>query len=444
MKLDFLQLGGGGGPGAPPHFDIFASRKTGTRGLDDASRIIRVGLIVCGIFFGLLLIFSLVAPISGAAVAQGEVTTSGTRIVIQPSAGGVVAEMLVDEGQRVQAGQPLVRLNGVRSTAAAQQAQARRDALRALQARLVAERDQRDQIRFPVDLTRRSGDPAARSAMTTQAAIFARRRAVTGADRAIADTERTGAEAQRLSAAAQLELINDELLGVRSLYRRGYARKTQVRALERAAAQLEGQRATAATALARANLQSARLSNQQVMDVATQLGRVEEQLAQVDPALRVTQHDAERDVLRAPIAGRVSGVARIGQGTVLGAGQTVMEVVPDGRAMIVEARITPSDADDVRVGMPATLRFTTINPRGNSTIEGRVAALSPARVAEQGGSGYYRAQIVIDDPRALRASGITLQPGLPVTVHIKTTSRSLFDYLFAPLGDAMSGAFREE
>lgn len=443
MKLDFLPLGGSGKPGLP-QFDMFKPRRPGPRALDDASHVIRIGLMVAGGFFGLLLLFSLIAPISGAAVAPGEVTTSGTRIVIQPATGGVVSDVMVSEGQRVQAGQPLVRLNGVRSTAAAQQAQARRDALRALQARLIAERDMLDRVPFPPDLTRRYRDPAAASAMATQSAIFARKREVSGADRMLASTERDTAEAQRISTDRQLALINDELRGIRQLYARGYARKTQVRALERAQAELQGQRANAATGVARADLQSARLASSQVMDVATQLGKVEEQLAQVDPALRVTRYDAERDTMRSPIAGRVSGVARVGPGSVLGAGQTMMEVVPNGRAMVVEARIAPSDVDDVRIGMPATLRFTTVNPRGASTIEGRVAALSPTRIAEQQGQGYFRAQIVIDDPQALTDAGLDLRPGLPVTVNIKTRSRTLFDYLFAPLGDAMSSGFREE
>jgi HlyD family type I secretion membrane fusion protein len=444
MKLDFLSLGGGGGKPGLPQFDLFKSPKTGPRALDDASRIIRVALIVAGGFFGVFLLFAMLAPISGAAVAQGEVTAGGTRIVIQPVTGGVVSDLLVNEGEHVEAGQPLVRLNGVRSTAAAEQAQARRDALRALQARLVAERDGLDRVPFPPDLTRRSGDPAAASAMASQSAIFARRQDVTGADRAIQSTERATAEAQRIAAEQQLALIRDELQGIRSLYRRGYARVTQVRALERAAAELEGQRATAATAVARADLASSRLASQQVMDVASQLGKVEEQLAQADPSLRVTRYDAERDTMRAPIAGRVSGVARVGPGTVVGTGETMMEVVPDGRTMIVEARVAPGDADDVRVGMPATLRFTTVNPRGDSAIEGRVAAFSPARVAEQNGPGHFRAQIVVDDPQALAERGMTLRPGLPVVVHIKTHSRTLFNYLFAPLEDAMSGSFREE
>ena len=450
MKLDFLSLGG---PGRPlPHFDLFAdSADARPRPLDDARRIIRIGLIAAGSFFGLLLLFALIAPISGAAVAQGEVTTAGTRLLIQPAAGGVIAELLVGEGQRVAAGQPLVRLNGVRSAAAAQQAQARRDSLRALQARLIAERDGLAQIPFPADLTRRAGDPAAAAAMASQQRIFARRDAVLGADRALAETERETAEAQRISAETQLSLIKDELAGIRGLVRRGYATMTRLRALERSEAELEGEPANAATAVRRAELRIARLAHAQLMDINAELARVEDALAQAEPALRVTRFDEARDTLRAPVAGRVSGVARLGPGSVLGPGQTVMEVIPDGRALLVEARVLPHDADDVRIGMPASLRFTTVNPRGQSTVRGRVVALSPARIGGdqtggQGGAGagYFRAQIVVDDPQSLRRSGIVLQPGLPVLVHIQTRSRNLLDYLFAPVEDAMSSAFREE
>ena len=161
--------------------------------------------------------------------------------------------------------------------------------------------------------------------------------------------------------------------------------------------------------------------------------------------MRVTRYDESRDLLRAPMAGRVSGVARVGSGSVLRAGQSVMELVPAGRALIVEAQVRPGDIDDVRIGSPAMLRFTTVNPRGQSSFDGKVVALSPTRIAdEKGGPGHFRAQIAIPDPARLAAQGVDLQPGIPVAVHIKTHERTLFDYLAAPLEDAMSGGFREE
>jgi HlyD family type I secretion membrane fusion protein len=444
MKLDFLSAGGPGGNSETwKKFELFRAPPE-PRPLDDASRVIRVGVIAAGIFFGLLVLFSALAPISGAAVATGEVITSGSRIVVQPLAGGLVAEVLVREGETVRAGQPLVRMNSVRSAAAAQQAQARRDALRALQARLIAERDGADEIAFPPDLVGRAGEPHVASALATQSAVFRRHREILDAERAIAATELTASDAQRAGARKQLALIEDELAGIRKLYAKGYARVTQVRALERAAAELQAQVASGTASVSRADLQSAKLANSQVMNVVAELGKVEEQLAQVDPALRVSRFDEARDTLRAPVAGRVSGLAKIGPGTVVGGGSTMMEIVPDGRSLIVEAMIRPEDIDDVRVGAPATLRFTSVNPRGQSSFEGKVVALSPARVSDGKGGSFFRAHVMVDDPAELERNKVRLQPGVPVAVHVKTHARTLFDYLFAPIEDSMSGAFREE
>lgn len=451
MKLDFSSfgMGGGGGGGAPG--GRAAMRKLDAllyppkrRRLDDAGRVIRVGLIAAGFFFGALVLFSLLAPISGAAIAAGEVTTSGSRVVIQPQASGVVAELLVHEGQLVRAGQPLVRLNSVRSAAAAEQAQARRDGLRALQARLIAERDGAEEISFPADLTARAGDARVAGLLASQSAIFQRRLELADAERDSASARADGAQSQRTGAAEQLALINEELAGIRKLYRQGYARKSQLLALERAAAELAAQRGSGDATLAQARVDVARVESRQVMDTVAQLAEVEGQLAQADPALRVSRYNAERDLLRAPVAGQVSGVARLGPGTVVSGGTTMMEVVPTGRALIVEALIPPQDVDDVRVGSKATLRFTTINPREHGSYDGTVLTLSPAKVTGGNGIGGFHAQIRVDDPAALERDGVRLQPGLPVAVQVRTADRTLFNYLFAPVEDAMSRAFREE
>lgn len=441
MKLDFLQ-GGGAGPAGMPRFDLF--REPPTRALDDASHVVKVGIAAALFFFGALALFALLVPISGAAVATGEVTAAGGPVVIQPASGGIVRRVLVREGQYVRAGQPLVDLDGLRAGAALQQAQAKRDALRALQARLVAERDGAEAIAFPADLATRQGDPAVGAAMAAQRAIFERRREVLGAERDVAETQETAAAAEEEGARKQLALINDELRGIRALYAKGYARKTQLRALERAAADLQAQLGAGGATVARTRLEQAKLAAAQMMEVVAELDRVDQQLAQIGPSLRVARDDAARAVLRSPVAGRVSGLARVGQGSVIGGGTTLMEVVPASRALVVEAKVRPEDVDDITEGAEATLRFTTVNPRGQSSAEGRVVTLSPSRIRDPRGGDYFRAQIAVDDPAALARDGVRLQPGLPVAVNVTTEARTLFDYLLTPIGDAMSTGFREE
>jgi HlyD family type I secretion membrane fusion protein len=446
MKLDFPHFGGGGAAlPLPKRIIERRMRRLDVRPLDDASRAIRVGLIGAGLFFGLFLLFALVVPISGAAIATGEVSVSGARLVIQPASTGIVARILVREGQPVKAGQPLVQLNGVKSGASLKQAQARRDALRATEARLIAERDGAAQLIFPADLAQRSADPTARDAMAAEQALFARHKAVNDADRGISSAQLDAARARVAASEKQLALIQDELGDYRRLYARGYARLTTVRSLERNQAQLQADVLAGRATVEQAELSLRKTTDGQMMNLLADLKQVQDQLAQVNPQLDVSRYYADLDLMRAPVNGRVAGVASVGPGTVVSGGRTLMELVPDGRALIIEAQVKPTDIDDVRLGTEAIVRFPSVNPHGLSAFRGRVITLSPTRIGQDNGAtGYYRAQIVIDDPAAMRRAGVQLQPGLPASVNIKTKNRTLMDYLLAPFSDAMSKSFREE
>ncbi len=442
MKLDFLSLGGGATP-LPRAAIERQMRRLDVKPLDHAGRAIKVGVIALAAFLALFIAYAAFAPISAAAIADAEVSVSGDKVVIQPVSGGIVTQVLVREGQRVRAGQPLVRLNGVRSGATLAQAQARRDSLRALEARLLAERDGLSALAFPPDLATRASDPVVAKAMATQARIFAQRASVLGADRATTTQDLAAARARAAASAQQLALISDELRDYRSLYARGFARKTTIRSLERTQAQLTADTLAGRAAVAQAEIAEGRVRDSQGLDLSSQLGGVQEQLAQVTPQLDVSRYAADQDVIRAPAAGRVSGVTPMGSGMVVGSGRTLMEIVPDGRALIIEARVKPQDIDDVRIGQPATIRFATVNPHGKTAFDGRVVTLSPARI-DQGGQSFYKAQVVLNDPAEARREGLTLQPGIPASVTIKTRSRTLFNYLTAPLTDAISRSFREE
>jgi len=445
MKLDFLSLGGGGGPATshPRRSIERAMRRLDIKPLDDASRTIRIGLVVLAAFAAIFVAFATLAPISAAAIAPAEVSVSGDKVVVQPVTGGIVTQVMVREGQQVRAGQPLVRLNGIRSGAQLAQAQASRDALRAREARLLAERDGREVLTFPPDLATRAGDPTVAQAMAAERQVFAQRGAVLSADRGTSAEQLAAARARAGATRQQLALISDELGDYQSLYRKGFARKTTIRSLQRTQAQLRADLAGADAAVAQGELGRTRFDDARRLDLASQLGQVQQQLAQVTPQLDVTRYMADQDVIRAPAAGRVSGVTSMGAGTVIGGGKTLMEIVPTGRALIIEARVKPADIDDVRVGQPATVRFSTVNPHGRTTFDGRVVTLSPASI-QAGGQAYYKAQVVLTDPNAVRREQLALQPGIPASVTIKTENRTLFNYLFAPFTDAVSRSFREE
>jgi HlyD family type I secretion membrane fusion protein len=449
MKLDFLNVGGSGGGGRytrallPRRLIERRMRQLDIQPLDYADRTIGRGVLAAGVFLLIFALFALLAPISGAAIAPAVVQVTGDTFAIQPAGSGIVTEVLVREGQAVRAGQPLVRMNGVRSGATLRQAQARHDALRALEARLIAERDGAATLAFPPELARRSFDPVAARAMATQRAIFERHRAILGADRANSEQPLVAARARRLATEKQLGLIRDQLADYRQLYRRGFARLTTIRDLERQEAGLVAELAAGGATLTQAEIARDRLISAQAMETASQLGQVQEQLAQVSPQLDVSRYFADQDQLRAPAAGRVSGVVSMGPGMVVSGGRTLMQIVPTGRPLIVEARVKPADIDDVRLGQEATVRFATVNPHGKTAFKGHVVTLSPAQINE-GGEAYFKAQIALDDPAEARREGLVLQPGIPASVNITTQNRTLFDYLFAPFTDAVSRSFREE
>lgn len=446
MKLEFPAFGGGAQLPLPRRLIERRMRRLDVQPLDDTRRTIRTGIIGALVFFGLFGLFALLVPISGAAVAPGKVTVSGSKLVIQPTASGLVAEILVKEGQAVRAGQPLVRLNGVRSGAALRQAQAKRDTLRATEARLIAQLENRESLIFPDDLASRGSDPTAQSAMRAQQALFRSSRAVQVADQGVAGTKIDAARANHAAADRQLALIEDELADYRALYAKGFARKTTIRALERNAAQLEAERLAGLATIQEAELTLKRTRDAQSAGLLDELKQVQDELAQVTPQLDISKYEADRDVLRAPADGRVSGVASVGPGSVVNAGTTLMEVIPAHRTLIVEANVQPRDIDDVRVGSEATVHFSTVNPHGRTAFTGKVVTLSPAAVAGEGADAQptYRAQIAIDDLAKAQAHGLTLQPGIPASVNITTGSRTLFDYLMQPFGDALNKSFREE
>lgn len=410
--------------------------------LDQSRGTIRIGLIVGGGFLALLLLFAVLAPFSGAAVAPGEMVTDGDPLVVQPIESGIVAALLVHEGQAVKKGQPLVRLDPLRSDASLAQLQARHDALLAAEARLLAERDG-GALFFPAVLTQRAGEPGVAATLAAERAQFDRRRNLRMADRALNRTQLVSTSAQAVAIGRQQALIGDELASYRELYDQGFARKTTVRALERNAAGLEADRASGRSAVLQARINTERTVDSQIVEVTAQLDQVRQQLAQVAPQLNIARDVSDRGVLRAAANGRVSGVQKLGPGTMVGGGKTLMELVPDGAGLVADVSVAAADIDDVRIGQPATLRFATVNPHGKTAFAGTVIRLSPDRVGDGAGSAY-RARIRLDDPAGARRDGLLLRPGIPVSANIKTQDRSLFDYLFSPFIDAMSRAFRSE
>jgi len=412
--------------------------------LDNSRNLVRFGLIVLVGFFGVLLVWAALAPLNGAAVASGVVTVAGNRQGLQTLNGGVVEEVLVREGQSVKAGQILIRMNGLAAGGKYQQTQAQQDALRAAEARLIAERDNALEVQVPEALWARQTDPGVSQAIANQRALFESRKKVFDADRGIYDARVRQARSEANSPSEQLRYVREQVAGMRTLYQRGFAPKSTLFELERLRVELEAQAVSGGAKVAEAELLAAKAEQERVGDIVDQLRLVQDQLQQVNPDVAVAKYNAERDVVRAPVAGSVVALARLAPGSIVGSGDKVMDLLPSGRGLVVEARIKPEDIDDVRVGSIADVRFTTVHPRGPSKVTGTVTTLSADRLTDEAtGAGYYLAYIALDT-NGLRNDDLTLTAGLPATVNVRTAKRSVLSYIFAPLIDAFSSAGRQE
>lgn len=420
---------------------------------------IAIGSIVVGLFVAVFVLWAGIAPLSTAAIAPGEVTVETKRKTVQHLEGGIVREILVKDGDAVQAGQVLVRLDRTQPSAMLALVEGRLIAARSLEARLVAERDAADAISFPPDILARAAEPEVAEILAGQRGIFAARRDDTANKIAIlrkrdgqVRTEIDGLKAQISAADRQLGLIGQEVDGIRGLVERGLVAKPRLLALERRAAEIGGERGRNVAAIARAE-QSIAETELKVQDVRTErLNAVVAELREVQAQIYDLgeRHNATRDVLartdiRAPIAGTVVGMKIATDGGVISPGEALMDIVPRDDRLVVEARVRPDDIDVVREGLEAHIRFTAFSQRNLRPVDGDVISVSADRLSDRlMPDGFYLARIALRDDARERLRGASLYPGMQAEVMIVTGTRSALSYFLKPLTDSFDRAFREE
>jgi HlyD family secretion protein len=417
------------------------------------------GIVILATFFLGFGSWAVLAPLSSAAVAPGAVRVEGNRKTVQHLEGGIIQELRVREGDVVQAGQVLIRLDRT-------QAQARYQALRhqylsllAADARLIAEREGRDRIAFPGALENQSSDARVAAIVAGQKRIFeTRRRSYRGQIRIFMQrieqlySQIAGLEAQVGSEDRQLALIAEETTDVDSLFSKGLERKARLLALRRQAAELAGRRgehvaeiARAGQAIGETKLQILNLEERMAAEVANELKEVQAELAPTEETLGAAEDVLSRAEIRAPIAGTVVGLRFFTRGAVIGPGAPILDLVPRGDRLVIEARVNPLDIDVVEPGLPAQVRLTAFKQRRTPSLQGRIVQVSADRLDEEPpGTAYFKADVEIDPAAFARLDDISLYPGMPAEVLIMTGDRTLMDYLLAPLTDSFSRAFREE
>lgn len=416
------------------------------------------GMAAIAAFLGVSVAWSVLAPLSEAAIAPGMIKVEGTRRTVQHLEGGIVREILVRDGDHVRAGQVLMRLDDIRAGADLETLRSQRWSLLAQDARLSAELEDRPAIAFPAGLGE-AAEPRAADAVAGQRAVFEARRAALTSQVAVQEARIgqqeaiiAGATGQLRAQRQQLELIRREEEITRGLVQQGLQRLPTLLALQRAAAGLEGQaadlegqveRATQAIAEARSTIAS--ILGQRRQEVAAEQREIRTRLAEVEERLRAAEDVAVRRDIQAPEDGTILNLRLFNIGAVLRPGDPVMDLVPARDRLIAEVKVQPFDIDVVHVGLQAEVRLPAFKQRLVPYLHGHVTFVAQdVTIDERTRQSYYRVHILIDPEQLERTEGVRLVPGMPVEAMIQIGERSFLRYITQPIRDSFTRAFREQ
>ncbi|PLR18814.1 HlyD family type I secretion periplasmic adaptor subunit [Caulobacter zeae] len=432
---------------------------------DDPRRMVLAGSAIAGLFFVGFLGWAALTPLDAGAYAPGTIVVAGNRQAVQHREGGVVTALKVQEGQLVTRGQALVEVSDTDIKASERGLAGEVLTLLAQRARLVAERDGRSAFVAPPEFA--SLPPQDRSlaneAMTLQQLQFRARRQALETQRGVLgqrvlqlNEQAGGAERQLKANVDQQQLIREEYQGVKELADKGYAPKTRLLALKRAEASLEGENGAHRAQIARSSeavgetrLQIMSLNRERAEEVAGQLRDIQVRLDDLQPKWVAVREQLARAVIRAPASGKIVGLSVFTVGGVISPGQTLMEIVPQDRDLVVEARVSTADADDLRPGQQTQVRFSSLHERNLPILSGVLTKLSADSFAdEKSETRYFRAEVKVLPSEmakitAIRGAQAGIQPGLPVEVIVPLRRRTALDYLVEPMGQTFWRAGRE-
>lgn len=419
---------------------------------------VRMGLVLCGtLVFGLGGLATFL-PMTGAVIGPSEVTVSSHVKEIAHPSGGVVADVMVRDGDHVKKGQPLMRLDSRVTSAAANYTGENVDQLLARIARLTAERDNATDVTFPAELTHRASDPNLAALMEQERKTFRLRRdtrrsmaAQLGKRITQAEADVANSRAKAKSFTDQATFINDELGATRKLYEKRYTTLDRLNALERSAsgltAEASGARESVVSGIARIGelrLQMGSIEADARSTAAAELMDLLSRVSELRRAQVAADDNFERAVIRAPQAGVVDKLAYRTIGGVVPAGQTILELVPDDDNMIVEATISPIDIDQIHTGQKATVRFSAFSSRTTPEITGTVTHVSADRTDDRAShSAFYRVTVTLTKGEIAKLGKLRLRPGMPAETFIQTGRRTMLSYILKPLADQLARAFRE-
>jgi len=418
----------------------------------------RLGFIILFVVFGLGGLWAGLAPLDSAVLAQGYLTVKSSRKTVQHLEGGIVRELMVHDGDHVKAGDTLMRLDDTQARAQLEAARSQLIAAQALEARLIAERDDRNDVTFgksdfPED------DKRVQEARNSERQIFiAQRNARLGEidvlknKSAELEQQIRGFSAIIQSKQGLSQSYGSEIKDLSELLKQGYVNNERLRDQERNLSRLQAEIADQQSAIARAKVQMGETKLQILQttqkfksDVANKLAETQSRIYELRERVGALQDLVNRTVIKAPVDGMVMGLAVHTIGGVVAPGTHLLDIVPIGADLVVEVEVQPNDIDRIELGKLAEVRFSAFKNATTPILEGEVVYISADRFTnERTGAPYYLARVALTEKGRADLGRRELVPGMPAEVLINTGARTLLNYLLKPARNAMARSMIEE
>ena len=460
----WLKLGPRKGQMAPLHSNTDITDVEDLKSNNDFSNTdqpIRMGFWVLIVGFGCFMLWTAFAPLDEGVSAAASVSIESKRKTIQHMSGGVVHNVLVKEGQMVKAGDVLVELDEGVSKANFEAVRQNYMGQRASESRLLAEQSGADRINFHSDLMTSATDPLVLQHMQSQTLLFQSRKAEMQAEMQAGEENLGGLKAQFESTTSMLEnrkiqaaLQEQQIKAVKELSLEGYAPKNQVLQLEQSQselrslmADLQGNLNRIQRSMAEVHQRLAQRKQEYLKEVSQQLADVRREVQSGQDKLKAVTEELARTQVKSPVDGQVVGMQVSSIGGVVTPGQRLMDVVPNGEALVVDAKIPPHIIDKVFAGEAVEVRFSTFANSPQLVLDAKLVSVSKDVISEQTAMGvqsYYLARAAINEEGMKTLGKRVLQPGMPAEVLIKTGERSLLTYLLHPLTKRIAASMKEE
>lgn len=425
----------------------------------DASSYARLGWLIVLVGVVGFLIWASFAPLDKGVPLSGNIAVATNRKIVQHQTGGTIDQILVKDGDEVKAGQVLVKMNDVNAKSAAEIARGQWLADKAIEARLIAERDGAQSIHFPKELEDAKNDARVAESLLAQQQLFSTRRFALQSDLSAIEEniaglklQAAGLEESMVNKKQQQVFLKEQVESMRDLAKDGYVARNRLLDLERTYAQVNGGISEDIGNFGRLKRQILELTfrkTQRMQDaqkeVRTQLADVQKEAGSLQSRLEALDFDLQNSLVRAPVDGTVVGLNVFTNGAVVAGGFKLLELVPKDDALIVEAVLPVNLVDKVHEGLKVEMIFSAFNSNTTPHIPGIVTQVSADRaIDERNGQPFYKVRAAVSPEGKAEVNKLQVRPGMPVELFVKTGERTMMNYLLKPVFDRAKTALTEE